>query len=205
MANEIVKTKSTKSAMVLVPEFKQGETVSTIADEPRRLKISVRNGKKKDGSTFKIVKGFVKLECFDEDGNSEGVKVRKLDVHFTKVAFKGALNVHSPEELKSGYLYVRAKGLQLPPRYQVTIKQDENGNDMFDEEGRAILKYPEIWIKSDIIGLEEFVTSQDALDVDEDVNIIPTSINEETGEVEDYEQYNESDAEVEDTEETIIK
>ena len=204
MANEIVKTRSTKSAMVVVPEFKQGETVSTIADEPRRLKISVRNGKKKDGSTFKIVKGFVKLECFDEDGNSEGVKVRKLDVHFTKVAFKGALNVHTPEELKSGYLYVRAKGLQLPPRYQVTIKQDENGNDMYDEEGKAILKYPEIWIKSDIIGLEEFVTSQDALDVDEDVNIIPASINEETGEVEDYEQYDESD-EVEDTEETIIK
>ena len=203
MANEIVKTRSTKSAMVVLPEFKQGETVSTIADEPRRLKISVRNGKKKDGSTFKIVKGFVKLECFDEDGNSEGVKVRKLDVHFTKVAFKGALNVHTPEELKSGYLYVRAKGLQLPPRYQVTIKQDENGNDMFDEEGRAILKYPEIWIKSDIIGLEEFVTSQDALDVDEDVNIIPASINEETGEVEDYTQYDES--EVEDTEETIIK
>ena len=204
MANEIVKTRSTKSAMVVVPEFKQGETVSTIADEPRRLKISVRNGKKKDGSTFKIVKGFVKLECFDEDGNSEGVKVRKLDVHFTKVAFKGALNVHTPEELKSGYLYVRAKGLQLPPRYQVTIKQDENGNDMYDGEGKAILKYPEIWIKSDIIGLEEFVTSQDALDVDEDVNIIPASINEETGEVEDYEQYDESD-EVEDTEETIIK
>ena len=201
MANEIVKTRSTKSAIVVVPEFKQGETVTTIADEPRRIKISVRNGKKKDGSTFKIVKGFVKLECFDEDGNSEGVKVRKLDVHFTKVAFKGAMNVHSPEELKSGYLYVRAKGLQLPPRYQVTIKQDENGNDMFDEEGRAILKYPEIWIKSDIIGLEEFVTSQDALDVDEDVNIIPTSINEETGEVE----YTEETGEVEDTEETIIK
>ena len=205
MAN-IVKTRSTKSAVVVLPNFEKDATVTTIADEPRRIKISVRNGKKKAGGTFKKVTGYVKLECYDIDGNFEGVKVRKLDVHFRKKAFTGAMNVHSPEELKSGYLYVRAKGLQLPNRYQVSIKQDEDGNDLYNEEGYAILKYPIIWIQSDIIGLEEFVTSQEALDVDEDENIVPTSYNEETGEVEDYEQYdNEELDESEDAEETVLK
>lgn len=193
MSNAI-KIRSTESCAVIVPDFEKERKgdAPTIADEPRRLKISVSTKKKSDGSgTFKAVKGYVKIEVINDEGASEGVKVKRLDVHFRKDAFKGAMNVHTPEDLKSGYLYVRAKGLQIPPFYKIEEKKDDNGNVIYDENGEAMLKYPSIWIQSDIIGLEEFVTSQHALDVDEDENIVPTSYNEETGEVEDYTQYDE--------------
>ena len=200
MANEIILTRSTKSGGIQLPEFKKEDSKS-IALEPRRLKISVRNAKNKTtGNVFKKVTGYVKLEVFDDEGNSQGVKVKGISVHFKKKAFTKSANVGSPEELKSGYLYVVAKGLQIPPYYKVTIKKDEDGNEMYNDNDEAILVYPKIWIDNDsVLGLEEFVTSQDALNVDEEANdkkVIDAEYNSETGEViEDYNQYDENETE----------
>lgn len=201
MANEIILTRSTKSGGIQLPEFKKEDSKS-IALEPRRLKISVRNAKNKStGNVFKKVTGYVKLEVFDE-GKSQGVKVKGISVHFKKKAFSQAANVGSPEELKSGYLYVVAKALQIPPYYKVTIKKDEDGNEMYDENDEAILQYPQIWIDDNgVLGLEEFVASQEALNVDEessDEKVVDAEIvvDEETGEITtDYKEHDENETE----------
>lgn len=197
MANEIILTRSVKSGNITLPEFKKEGESSSIALEPRRLKISAVTKKKKAGGTFKKVTGYVKLECFDEDGNSLGVKVKGLSVHFKKKAFTKSANVTSPEDLKPGYLYVVAKALQIPSRWQPSIKKDSDGNEMYDDEGNAIMQYPVIWIDDEgVIGLEEFVTSQDALNVDEDSNVVDAKVNEETGEItEDFQQYDDNESE----------
>lgn len=200
---------STAKGNVILPDFsKKDDSVVTIADEPRRLKIvCFKKKNKKTGNLFNSVTGYVKLECFDIDGNSEGVKTKGLQVHFRKDAFKNALNVHTPDELKSGYLYVKAKGIQIPNSYKVTQAKDEDGELMYDEDGNAVYKYPSIWIQSDVIGLEEMVTSQTALNVDEDEDVVDAEIkvDEETGEVidEDIKQYDYNDESDED--ETSIK
>lgn len=182
MANEVILTRSVKKGDVVLPEFKKDTTVGAIADEPRRLKISVRKMKNKaSGNVFNSVSGYVKLEVINEFGDSEGVHVKKLSVHFRKNAFKDAVNVGSIEDLKSGYLYCKAKDIQIPSRYEITEEKDENGKLISDEEGNVKLKYPQIWI-SGVIGLQEFVTNQDALNVDE-----------ETGEVLDAEVKNVDD------------
>lgn len=199
---------STTKGNVLLPDFsKKNDSAVTIADEPRKLKISCFKKKnKKTGNVFNAVTGYVKLECFNVDGESEGVKVKGLQVHFRKDAFKDAINVHTPDELKTGYLYVKAKGIQIPNVYKVTQEKDEDGNLVYDEDGNAVFKYPAIWIQSDVIGLEEAVTSQSALNVDEDEDVVDAEINvdEETGEVtEDIKQYDYDDTE--DEEETSLK
>lgn len=199
MANEIIKVRSNERGNITLPDFEKKEEVVSIADEPRRLKISVSKKKNKStGNVFNAVSGYAKLEVFDDEGNSLGIKVKKMNVHFRKDAFKGAINVHNVDELKSGYLYVKAKGIQIPPRYQITEAKDDKGNIKYDEDGNALLKYPEIWIQSDIIGLEEFVTSQSALDVDDESNVVDAKYDEATGEVinesdEDLKQYDYND------------
>ena len=204
---------STVSGGVVLPDFKKADNnVVTIADEPRKLKISCFKKKNKTtNNIFNSVTGYVKLECFDENGKSEGVKVKGLQVHFRKGAFKDSMNVHDPDELKTGYLYVKAKGIQIPNVYKLSPKKDEDGNVMYDKDGNMLYQYPVIWIQSDVIGLEEAVTSQSALNVDEDDNVIDAKttevVDEETGEVlsadEDLKQYDYND--VEDDEETSIK
>lgn len=203
---------STAKGNVIVPDFsKKDASVVTIADEPRRLKIvCFKKKNKKTNNLFNSVTGYVKLECFDIDGKSEGVKTKGLQVHFRKDAFKNAVNVHTPDELKSGYLYVKAKGIQIPNVYKVTQEKDEDGNLVYDEDGNAVYKYPCIWIQSDVIGLEEMVTSQTALNVDEDEDVVDAETNEikvdeETGEVfdEDLKQYDYNDES--DDDETSIK
>lgn len=164
--NELI---STKSGNIIVPDFTKETSSVSIADEPRKIKISCKRKKNlTTGNIFNAVRGFVKLEVIDEDGKSLGVHVKGLEMHFTKVAFKDAINVHSADELKSGYLYVKAKGLQIPPVYKISIAKDKDGNEMYNEKGEAILEYPKIWIKEGIIGNEQAVVSQDALDVDSD-------------------------------------
>lgn len=204
---------STVSGGVVLPDFKKADSsVVTIADEPRKLKISCFKKKNKTtNNIFNSVTGYVKLECFNADGKSEGVKVKGLQVHFRMGAFKDSLNVHSPEELKTGYLYVKAKGIQIPNVYKLSPKKDEDDNIMYDKDGNMLYQYPVIWIQSDVIGLEEAVTSQSALNVDEDDNVVDAEtsevVDEETGEVlstdEDLKQYDYND--VEDDEETSIK
>ncbi len=200
---------STAKGNVILPDFsKKDESVVTIADEPRRLKIvCFKKKNKKTGNLFNSVTGYVKLECFDIDGKSEGVKTKGLQVHFRKDAFKNAVNVHTPDELKSGYLYVKAKGIQIPNSYKVTQAKDEDGELLYDEDGNAVFKYPVIWIQSDVIGLEEMVTSQSALNVDEDEDVVDAEVkvDEETGEIidEDIKQYDYNDES--DDDETSIK
>lgn len=189
---------STARGNIVLPDFSKKDEVVNIADEPRRLKINCFKKKnKKTGNIFNSVSGFVKLEVFDLDGKSLGIQTKQLTVHFKRDAFKDAVNVHSPEELKTGYLYIKAKGIQIPTSYRVKQDEDEDGNPKYDEDGNAIYKYPSIWIQSDIIGLEEAVTSQVALNVDEDENVMNAEVvDEETGEVttdEDLKQYNYND------------
>lgn len=183
--NEVVVVKSNvlsvESKDVQIPDFNN----VNIGEEPRRLKINVRKAKKPSGELFNSITGYAKLPVYDGD-TFVGVKVKRMSVHFRKTAFKGSTNVHTPEDLKSGYLYVKAKGLRIPNVYKVTEKLDKDGNVMYNENGEAILKYPEIWVESDVLGLMEFVTSQSALDVDGDDNVIDgeaSNVNPETGEV----------------------
>lgn len=186
MANEVILTRSTKKGDVVLPDFNKDTTVGTIADEPRRLKISVRKMKNKTtGNLFNSVSGYVKLEVINAEGKSEGIHVKKLSVHFKLNAFDNAINVKGLQDLKSGYLYCKAKDIQIPSRYEITEEKDDKGNLISDDEGNIKLKYPEIWI-SGVIGLQEFVTNQDALNVDV-----------ETGEV--------LDAEVKDVDDTDYK
>lgn len=197
MANDIIVTRSTKSGNVTLPEFTKEGQIVNIADEPRRLKIAVTTKiNKATKNKFKAVSGYVRLNVINDEGANEGLKVKKLTVHFTKDAFKDAVNVKSPDDLKAGYLYCKAKDLQLPSVYKVTVKKDEDGEDMYDNDGNAILEYPVIWIKG-VIGLEAFVTSQDALNVDEEESK-DVVIDAETGEItetEDLSQYDDASEE----------
>ena len=182
--NEVVVVKSevlgVASGNVVLPEF----NAINLGEEPRRLKIAVRKAKTASGKVFNSISGYVKLPVYDGD-EYIGTKVKKISVHFRKGAFKNSANVKSPEdeEFKSGYLYVKAKGLRIPNVYRVTEEKNKEGEVVYNEDGTAKLKYPEIWVESDVLGLQAFVTSQNALDVDSDADVIDAKVDEETGEV----------------------
>lgn len=194
---------SVSKGNVELPEFKS----INLGEEPRRLKVAVRKGKTKDGKIFNSISGYVKLPVYDGE-DYLGVKVKRLSVHFRKGAFKTSANVTSPEddEFKSGYLYVKAKGLRIPNVYKVTEEVDKEGNVVYNEDGTAKLKYPEIWVESDVLGLQAFVTSQNALDVDSDDKTVDATVDEETGEVlyDDAEAVADLESEEPETEETTI-
>ena len=173
--NEIVRSDvlSVSSGKIILPDFSNVD----LGNEPRRLRIKCRTGKTASGKLFNSITGYCKLPVYDGD-DFVGVKVKRISVHFRKNAFKDAMNVHSPEELKSGYLYVKAKGLRLPSVYKVTEETDKDGNIIYNEDGTAKLKYPEIWIESDVIGLQEFVTSQKALDIEEEDEVMDAEVEE---------------------------
>lgn len=214
MANEIIKSRGVERGNIIVPDFKaEMESVNQLADEPRRLKISaIRKKNKSTGNIFNAVTGYVKLQCYDIEGNYEGVKVKAITCHFKKDAFKGATNVHNPDELKSGYLYIKAKGLQIPSVWRPKYLTDEDNNPIYDEDGNQKIGYPQIWIQSDVIGLQEFVTTQSALNVDEEENenvMDADIVVDENGEVkeessnEDLKQYSYDDED--DTDDVSIK
>ena len=212
MANDVIVAKSevlsVNSRKVDLPDFKQ----INLGEEPRRLKIKVTKGKKKDGNLFNKILGYVKLPVFEGIGDEAtlvGVKVKAISVHFKKGAFKGSANVSSPEddEMKTGYLFVRARGLRIPKVYRLQYEKDKEGNIVYDDNGEAKIKYPEIWIESDILGCQAFVTSQSALDVDDEEAKEETVIDAETGEVVEAEDEDISQAisdEPDETEETEI-
>ena len=182
--NEVIVVKSevlgVASGNVELPEF----NAIKLGEEPRRLKVAVRKGKTASGTLFNSISGYAKLPVYDGD-EYLGVKVKRMSVHFRKGAFKNSANVKSPEdeEFKSGYLFVKAKGLRIPNVYRVTEEKDEKGNVIYNEDGTAKLKYPEIWVESDVLGLQAFVTSQSALDVDSDNDVVDVKVDEETGEI----------------------
>lgn len=192
--NEVVVVKSNVlgavSGNVVVPDFNS----INLGEEPRKLKIKVRKGKKADGKLFNKISGYAKLPVYDLEGRYLGVEVKRMSVHFRKKAFKDAINVHSPEDdnMTSGFLYVKAKGLRIPNVYRITEEKDKEGNVIYLENGEAKLKYPEIWVESDVIGVEAFVTTQSALDVDDEdskcIDAEEVKENPETGELinEDY-------------------
>lgn len=206
--NEVVVVKSevlgVESSNVAVPEF----NAINLGEEPRRLKIAVRKAKTPAGKLFNSISGYVKLPVYDGD-EYIGTKVKRISVHFRKGAFKNSANVTSPEdeEFKSGYLYVKAKGLRIPNAYRITEEKDKDGNVIYNEDGTAKLKYPEIWVESDVLGLQAFVTSQNALDVDSDADIVDAKVDEETGEIledDTKEAVADLEAEESETEETNI-
>lgn len=196
--NEVVVAKSNvlsvASCNVELPNFKQID----LGNEPRRLKIKVTNGKKADGTKFKKVTGYVKLPIYEGIGDDavyvrDGIK--RISVHFKQVAFKEergeTCNVSDINDLQTGYLFVKAKGLRIPSVYRITEEKDSEGNIIYQENGEAKLKYPEIWVEKGVLGFLASVTSQNALDVDNDTNTVDAEEvkeNPETGELinEDY-------------------
>ena len=209
MANEVIIKKSNvlsvESSNVQLPDFKQID----LGNEPRKLKIKVTNGKKADGTTFKKVTGYAKLPIYEGIGD-EAVYVRdgvkRMSVHFKKVAFKDeagdTLNVHDIEDLQTGYLFVKAKGLRIPSVYRLQYEKNEDGSIKYDNNGEAVIKYPEIWIERGILGFLAAVTSQDSLDVDDEKEVVDVKVDEETGEVMDEDISQAISEELEDTEET---
>lgn len=175
---------SAEKGNVVLPDF----SGMNLGDEPRRLRIKVTKGKKETGETFNKITGYCILDIYEgveDEAKYVRTGVKRISVHFRKVAFKGSANVHSPEDLVSGYLYVKAKGLRLPSVYKLRYEKDKDGNILYDANGEAIIKYPEIWVESDVLGLQEFVTTQDALDVDKYADAVEVKYDEETGEVVD--------------------
>ena len=155
MANEVVET--AKNAVEVVNE-KPAFVLSNAGDRIIKISIKCRKMKTLDGKKeFNSVKGLKHLTVIDEDGVDIGKHNRWLDLHFTQDAFKVAKqetrNFDDIMDLKTGFLYVIAKYIDSPKRYEV--KEDEE---------TGALKYPQIWIKGGIVGFEAMVAEQDEFD-----------------------------------------
>ena len=213
MSNEIIvkdiNAVGIKSTKMDLPNFKE----LNLGDEPRRLKIKVENGTKADGTKFKKVTGYIKCDIYEgieDEAKLVGRGVKRVSVHFKQVAFKEErgenCNVSDINDLTSGYLFVKAKGLRKPSVYKLRYERDKKTNEIkYDEEGNAIIKYPEIWIERGILGFIGYVTSQDDLDVDNE-SVVDAKVDAETGEVLDEEPISEAEleADADETEETNI-
>lgn len=197
MANEVIIKKNNSvgvvSTQMELPNFKE----LNLGDEPRKLKIRVENGKKKDGTTFKKVTGYIKCDIYEgieDEAKFVSRGVKRISVHFKKVAFKDErgenCNISDIEDLQSGYLFVKAKGLRKPSIYKLRYERDDESNIVYDENGEAVIKYPEIWIEKGVLGFIPFVTAQDDLNVDNEEEIVDA----ETGEV--IEESNEVDEDI---------
>lgn len=179
MANEIVKNENVE--VTIIDEVKDlVDYNAKIGEDVIGLQIKCKRIKKGD-MDFNSVKGMLYLPIYDL--NKKGDPVYKkdgnrwLDVHFTKVAFKGVPNecdVHNPEDLTTGTLYVRLNGIQVPSKYVVT--KDEDGKDI----------YPEIWIKKNIVGFVPYTPDKDMFKYHKPERVI--EYDEETGEVTEDDQ-----------------
>lgn len=197
MSNEVIVKKSNVLSAVSnnmeLPNFKELD----LGNEPRRLRIKVENGTTSEGKKFKKVTGYAKLPIYEGIGDEatyvrDGVK--RMSVHFKQVAFKEergeTCNVSDINDLQSGYLFVKAKGLRIPSVYKLQYEKNKDGSLKYDKNGEAIIKYPEIWVERGVLGFIAFVTSQDSLNVDEDEKIVnaetsDVKVDAETGEVMD--------------------
>lgn len=155
MANEVIETAN--NAVEVVNE-KPAFVLSNAGDRIIKISIKCRKMKTLDGKKeFNSIKGLKHLTVIDEDGVDTGKHNRWLDLHFTKDAFKVAKqdtrNFDDIMDLKTGFLYVIAKYIDSPKRYEV--KEDEE---------TGVLKYPQIWIKGGIVGFEAMVAEQDEFD-----------------------------------------
>lgn len=178
MANEIVKNENVE--VTIIDEVKDlvdynvkiGEDVIGLQIKCKRIKDD------KKCIDFNSVKGMLFIPVYELNKKGDpvyvGDKNRWLDVHFTKVAFKGVPNecdVHSPEDLTTGTLYIRLKGIQIPSKYVVT--KDEDGKDV----------YPEIWVKNSIVGFVPYTPDKDMFKYHKPEKVI--EYDQETGEVKD--------------------
>lgn len=148
MTNEIVESKQDLVEVVdSKPNYnkKTGDVVIPIAIKCKRIK--------NDKVNFNAVSALMYLPVI-KDGVDIGYRNRWINVHFTKEAFKTAdkaCDITSVEDLRTGTLYVMAKGVQAPNRYEVT-ENDETGE----------VEYPEIWIREGIMGFEPYTVSAES-------------------------------------------
>lgn len=137
-----------------------------------------------DGNRWNKVKAFMFLPCYDINGKYLGKFNRWLEVHFRRDAFKKSKdsNVSDIEDIVSGDLYVYAKDVDAPRKYQPKYAKDKDGNVIIQSKGKhkgePKVEYPTIWIQGGIIGNIPFVASQDAFDKPsyEDVEIANTDV-----------------------------
>jgi len=134
----------------------------TIENQYIAMGIKVSKVKVSNGNTFKSVKAYMLLDCYNVDGDYEGEFLRWIDVHFTRDAFKNTqCEIKAIDDLQSGTLYVLAKNLQAPTTYRPKYEKDKDGNDVLDADGERKIKYPQIWIKGGIVGFIPYAPSQD--------------------------------------------
>jgi hypothetical protein len=120
------------------------------------IKLQIRTKvQRTEKNSFNTVKVLMHLPVF-MDGVYEGIKNRWVDVKFKKDAFKfvsGDCNVHSVDDLTTGFLYVKAKSINAPLKYEIKVD---------DESGELI--YPTVWIRGSIVGFEPYCVSQSQFD-----------------------------------------
>ncbi len=125
-----------------------------------------------DKNSFKSIKVMMYLPCYSSNG-FEGYNNRKIDVHFTKSAFDNVYEgckIHKPDDLSTGTLFVRKKGIQAPSKYEVKV--DDKGNK----------EYPQVWIKSDIIGFKPYTLDDEVFTYHKPVKDAEYEVIEETDE-----------------------
>lgn len=179
MANEIIKNENECVSVELVEEKQKFNYNAKIGDEIIGLKIKCKRIKN-DKLDFNSIKGMLFIPVFKKNKNGETVCEGKfnrwIDVHFKKDAFKGVSNecdVHNPDELTTGTLFVCKKGIQVPSKYVVT--KDEIGEDV----------YPQIWIKSNVVGFIPYTPDDEMFEYHEPVKI---DMNSECDEVTEEDQ-----------------
>ena len=155
MTNEIAK--QTNQAVEIINDGKPvfngdaGEKIIRISIKCRMMKTL--DGKKE----FNSIKGLKHLRCYDEDGVDIGKHNRWLDLHFRQDALKvdkqETRNFDDINDLKTGFLYVKAKYIDSPRAYRV-----------LEDEKTGELKFPEIWIRGGVVGFEPLVAEQDEFD-----------------------------------------
>lgn len=154
MANEILQQTNNVSVVEDAKPLFNGDAGEKVI----RISIKCRLMKTKDGKkTFNSIKGLKHLRVIDDEGVDIGKHNRWLDLHFTQDALKTdkqeTRNFEDINDLKTGYLYVKAKFIDSPKTYRTKV-DDETGE----------VQYPQIWVKGGIVGFEPLVAEQDEFD-----------------------------------------
>ena len=175
MSNDVVKQEVVDLVERKVEDLSQYNLSK--GDDIVPMSLIVRTCKKSSGGTFKSIKCLMYLPCYEND-KFIGYHNRKIDVSFTKDAFDDVYSecgIHKSEDLSTGTLYVRKKGIQAPNKWFIT--KDEKGKD----------KYPRIYVKKAIIGFVPYTPDDEMFKYHEPVK--------DADVVEDYEQYDVSNEE----------
>lgn len=179
MTNELVKNENVSVEVVdntSVIDYNVKKELNIVG-----LTIKCKKIKLQGKPDFNSVKGMLYLPVYDKEGVFKGHHNRWIDVHFKQDAFtnnKGeGLEITSPQQLTTGTLWVRLKGVQTPSKYQVTEGQNEDGTTKD--------VYPQIWIKSDVVGFTPYTPDEEVFKYHEPDKSI--NVNSETGEVLDTE------------------